>query len=277
MNAHQDLPKIPVLKTTLDAWSSVARNLGLACRLYWPWLAIVVVSILAWVVGILANGGGASPSRELVGGAGLLPLLVITIALLLAVPVVFVGWHRGIDSGARPSQPIVIDGGVWGYVGYALLIGVTLALTVGLFALVATVIAGITTGLGEGPMSLERFAALAPFLPLVIVPYYILLSRFSLVLPAIAIGKSMSLTESFQMTRGNTWRLTLGAGLVYLPVVLLSSGMEIARIALPDSVALIGTLSVLVLLASIYCTHAALSFGTFVLRRLSPSEPMMVA
>lgn len=274
MHALHETPKLPVLKTTLNAWSSVARNLGLICRLYWPWVAIVAVSILAWIVGVLVNGGGSAPDRALVGGAGLVPLVVIAIAILLAIPVVFVGWHRGIETGERPAQPIVIDGGVWGYIGYALLIGITLMLTVSLFALVATVTAGITTGLGDGPMSLERFAALAPFLPLAIVPYYILLSRFSLVLPAIAIGRTMSLSDSFRKTSGNTWRLTFGAGLVYLPVVVLSSTLEIVRIAFPDSGALIGTFSILVLIGSLYCTHAALSFGTFALQRLNPTEPM---
>lgn len=274
MNAPQETIKLPVLKITVGAWSSVARNLGLACRLYWPWAAIVAVSILAWIVGVLLNGGGSNPDRTLVGGAGLVPLLVMTLAMLMAIPTVFVGWHRGIANGTRPAEPIVIDNGVWSYIGYSLLIGITLVLTVGLFALIATVVAGITTGLGDGPMSLERFASLAPFLPLAIVPYYILLSRFSLVLPAVALGQTMSLSDSFRKTRGNTWRLTFGAGLVYLPVVVLSSTLEIIRIAFPDSAALIGTISILVLLASLYCMHAALSFGTFALQRLSPAEPM---
>jgi len=274
MKALNETPKLPVLKTALRAWSSVAQNLGLACRLYWPWLAIMAICILAWIVGILVNGGGASPPQALVGGAGLVPLLVIVIAMALAVPTIFVGWHRGIQRGERPAQPIAIDSGVWGYIGYSLLIGITLVLTVGFFALIATVIAGITTGLGDGPMSLERFAALAPFLPLAVVPYYILLGRFSLVLPAVAIGQTMSLGESFKKTRGNTWRLTFGAGLVYLPVALLSSTLEIVRIAAPDSAGLIGTVSLLVLFASLYCTHAALSFGTFALQRLDPVEPM---
>ncbi|MGE0767761.1 MAG: hypothetical protein AB7L90_14960 [Hyphomicrobiaceae bacterium] len=274
MQAHDVTLKLPVLKITLKAWSSVARNLGLACRLYWPWMAIGVVCLLAWGVGVLLNSGFSAPSPVLIGGAVWIPGLVMVLATILAVPTVFVGWHRGIQSGTRPAQPIVIDAGVWGYIGYSLLIGVTLVLTVGLFALIATVIAGITTGLGDGPMSLERFAALAPFLPLAIVPYYILLSRFSLVLPAIAIGRTMSLGDSFQKTRGNTWRLTFGAGLIYLPVVLLSSTLEIVRLAFPDSMGLIGSVSILVLVASLYCTHAALSFGTFALERLSPADAM---
>ncbi|MEZ5818438.1 MAG: hypothetical protein R3D44_15265 [Hyphomicrobiaceae bacterium] len=269
-----DTPKLPVLRTTLGAWSSVARNLGLACRLYWPWMAVGATSLLAWGTGVLVNSGFSTPSNVLIGGAGWVPLLVLFIAVVLAIPAIFVGWHRGIQTGERPRQPISIDGAVWAYIGYSILIGIVLVIIVGLVGLLAAAIAGISTGLGDGPMSLERFAALAPFLPLAAVPYYLLLSRFSLVLPAIAVGQPMSLTDSFRKTRGNTWRLTFGAGLVYLPVVVLSGGLEIVKLAFPGSLGLIGTGSVIVLLASLYCTHAALSFATFALQRLAPTDPL---
>jgi len=274
MDASIDSPKLPVFRTALKAWGSVPANLGLMARLYWPWLAIAVVTLLAWGAGIVVNSGFASPSAVLVGGAGWVPLIALLIAMVIAIPAIFVGWHRGIQSGERPTQPIRIDSAVWAYIGYSVLIGIALVLTVVLFGTVATAVVGISTGLGDGPMSLERFAALAPFLPLALVPYYLLLSRFSLVLPAVAVGQSMSLSDSFRKTRGNTWRLTLGAGLVYLPVVILSGMLEIVNIALPGSPTIVGLVSILVLIASIYCMHAALSFGTMALKRLSPDESM---
>ncbi len=277
MNLLNDSPKLPVFRTTLNAWASVIRNLGLMARLYWPWMAIVAITLLAWGVGIVVNSGFAEPSPVLVGGAGWVPLIALLIAVVIATPAIFVGWHRGIQTGERPSQPIRIDGAVWAYIGYSVLIGLALVLTVVLFGTVVTAVVGISTGLGDGPMSLERFAALAPFLPLAIVPYYLLLSRFSLVLPAIAVGQTMSLTDSFRRTRGNTWRLTFGAGLVYLPVVILSGLLEIANIAFPGSPAIVGTVSLLVVIASLYCLHAALSFGTLALQSLSPADDAMAA
>lgn len=272
MNAPETSPKLPILRTTLSAWGTVPRNLGLLARLYWPWLAILIVASLAWGVGIVVNSGFSNPSPVLVGGAAWVPAIVMIIAMILAVPTVFVGWHRGIQSGARPGQPILIDGAVWAYIGYSVLIGIALVLSIGLVLLVATVIAGISTGLGDGPMSLERLAALRPFLPLAIVPYYLLLSRFSLVLPAIAVGQSMSLSESFRRTRGNTWRLTVGAGLVYLPVVIVSSLSDVIGIAFPGSVGLIAAVSIVLLLVTFYCTHASLSFGTLALKELAPAK-----
>jgi hypothetical protein len=274
MDASIESPRLPVFRTALKAWGSVPANIGLMARLYWPWLAIVIVTLLAWGAGIIVNSGFAAPSAVLVGGAGWVPLIALLIALVIAVPAIFVGWHRGIQTGERPTQPILFDSAVWAYIGYSVLIGITLVLTVVLFGTIATAVVGISTGLGDGPMSLERFAALAPFLPLAIVPYYLLLSRFSLVLPAVAVGQSMTLSDSFRKTRGNTWRLTLGAGLIYLPVVILSGLLEIVNIAFPGSPAIVGPVSILVLIASVYCMHAALSFGTMALKRLAPTEPM---
>jgi hypothetical protein len=269
---HAASPKVPVFRTILNAWGSVLPNIGLIARLYWPWLAIIIVTIVAWGAGILVNSGFSTPSPVLVGGAAWVPVLVAIIAVALAIPAVFVGWHRGIHYGERPSQPIRLDGPVWAYIGYSILIGLALALSVGLVVLVATVIAGITTGLGDGPMSLERLAALRPFLPLAIVPYYLLLSRFSLVLPAVAVGQSMSLSDSFRLTRGNTLRLTVGAGLVYVPVVIMSSINEIVRVAFPSVDAVLAPVAILLFLVTIFCTHAALSFGTFALKQLAPAE-----
>jgi hypothetical protein len=246
-------------------------NIGLIARLYWPWIAIVSVALLAWGAGILVNSGFSAPTPVLVGGAAWVPVLVAVIAVMLAVPAVFVGWHRGIHRGERPTQPILLDSAVWAYIGYSVLIGIALALSIGFVILVATVTAGITTGLGDGPMSIERLAALRPFLPLAIIPYYLLLSRFSLVLPAVAVGQSMSLSESFRRTRGNTWRLTIGAGLVYVPVVIMSSVSEIIGVAFPNVVPLIAGFSILLLLTTLFCTHAALSFGTFALKQLAPT------
>jgi len=272
MNAAQASPKLAVIRTTLSAWGTVPRNIGLAFRLYWPWFAIFAASLLAWAVGIGVNSGFSTPSPALVGGAGWVPIVVMFVAMLLATPAIFVGWHRGIHTGERPRQPIRVDGAVWGYIGYSILIGLAVLLVMGLILLLVTVVAGISTGLGDGPMSIERLVALRPFLPLVIIPYYLLLSRFSLVLPAVAVGQSMSISDSFRRTRGNTWRLTIGAGLVYLPVVVLSGVAEIVGVAFPGALALILGVSLLLALTWVFCLHAALSFGTLALQQLAPAE-----
>ncbi|MBS0243898.1 MAG: hypothetical protein JSS20_17125 [Proteobacteria bacterium] len=268
-------PKLPVFSTLLTSWASVPRNLGLAFRLYWPWVAVFAVSGAAWGVGIVANAGfGGTPSQTLIGGAGSLPVIVMLIAAMLAAPTIFSGWQRGIANGERPNQPIQIDGRTWAYIGYSVLIALVLGLVIALCGLVAAIIAGLVTGLGSSPMSLEKFAALRPFLPIAFIPYYLVLSRFTLVLPAIAEGRTMSLADSFRLTRGNTLRLTFGTGLVYFPVVLLSSTMEILGVAFPGNTVLLGIVGLIVILTSFVCLHASLSFATLALKRIAPA-PMM--
>ncbi len=278
MNAFRSLdtanpmPKLPIATTLLSAWGSVGRNAGTAVRLYAPWLGLTVLIVLAWMAGIVANSGFSEPSPSVVGGAGLVPVILLIVGTVVAIPAVFVAWQRTVHTGERPTQAMQVDSAVWAYIGYSLLIAIALMLVVGLFALLATVVAGITTGLGEGPMSIERLVALAPFMPLTIIPYYLLLSRFSLVLPAIAAGQPMSLSESFALTRGNTWRLTVGAGLVYLPLVILSALHSVLTVAFPDATILLGISVLLVSLVGIYCLHAALSFATYSLKRLAPEK-----
>ena len=265
---------LPLFPTLLASWASVPRNLGTAFRLYGPWFAITLVCMLAWLVGVIANSGTGTPSPALLTGAGAVPGLVYLLAFLIGAPAVFVAWHSAIDKGMRVRSGAQIDGTVWSYLGYSILIAFGFALSLGLVVLIVVVIAGLTTGLGDSPMSLERLAALRHFLPLTVLPFYFLFSRFSLVLPAIAVGRPMSLAQSFNTTRGNTWRLTVGAGLVYLPLVIVSGLSDIATIALPDQQTILGLISLLVLIVTLFCLHAALSFGTLALKTLAPEEPM---
>ncbi len=264
--------KLPLWRTITAAWATVPKNIGLWFRLYWPWMAIVTLTLIAWIIGIVANSGTATPSEVLIGGAGMVPLLVLSITLLIGVPAIFVGWHRGIHRGERPTAPIQFDSAMGSYLSYSLVIITALAVSISVMLLVLASIAGITTGLGEGPMSLDRLAALRHFLPLAILPYYFLLSRFSLVLPAVAVGQRMTLAQSFRLTRGNTWRLTVGAGLVYFPVVVLSGLLEILMLAVPGATLLLGVGGLIVLIASAFCLQAALSFGTLALKQLAPEE-----
>lgn len=263
---------LPLFPTLLSAWASVPRNVGFAFRLYGPWVAITLVCIVAWVVGLAANSGSGNPSPAVIAGTAIVPGLVYLLVLLVGAPAVFVAWQAAIFKGEKVRGGADIDGIVWSYLGYSLLIAVCFALSLGFVVLVAILVAGVTVGLGDSPMSLERLAALRHFLPLTVLPFYFIFSRFSLVLPAIAIGKPMTLAQSFHATKGNTWRLTVGAGLVYLPVVIMSGLFEIAMVALPDQTVILGIFSLVVLMATMFCLHAGLSFGTFALKALSEDD-----
>lgn len=119
-------------------------------------------------------------------------------------------------------------------------------------------------------MSLERLLVLVPFAPLVVIPTFLLLSRFSLVLPAIAVGQPMSFARSFQLTTGNTWRLTCASGLIYVPVAITQGTLQLLSIAFPGSPAIITVGLAVSFIVLVFYLHALLSFGSLALRRLAP-------
>lgn len=266
--------KLPVLATVRQSWGSVMANRGLAFRLSWPWAAIHLVSILAVVAAILVNSGTATPSPTLIGGASVFPGLVMLIAFLLSIPVICIGWHRGVMRGDQPDSPIRIDRATWGYLGRYVLILLAVSAVNGVFSILALSVAGISLGLGEGEMSLQRLAAAAPYLQLASIPGLILANRLIMVLPARAVGEPASFSAAWANTRGNTLRLTLGAGLVMLPFIVVQGLAQVSMIALPMSV-VAGGLGLLTVLTLVFCTLAWLSFITFSYARLAP-EPEAV-
>ncbi|MEZ5856892.1 MAG: hypothetical protein R3D67_19930 [Hyphomicrobiaceae bacterium] len=268
--------KLPVLATVRQSWSSVLANLGLIFRLIWPWITIMILCGLSIGAGILVNNGLDTPSPTLIGGASVVPVIAMVIAFLLAIPAVAVGWHRGIFRGERPQSPIRIDGGVWGYLGYSMLLGIMAGLFNLLMFAIAAALASITVGVGEGPMSLERLIALAPFLPLAFIPTLLILNRFLLVLPAVAVGRSLGFGEALKATRGNTLRLTFAASLVSLPIVIMQGVTQLAVLASQNPI-LVGVLALLNIAVLIYCSFASLSFLSLSMKQLTPEPEMMEA
>ncbi|MDX2156885.1 MAG: hypothetical protein SFW09_10290 [Hyphomicrobiaceae bacterium] len=265
-------PKLPVLAIVGQSWGSVSRNLGLAARLTWPWMAIMTLSTLAIVVGVLVNSGTSTPSPALIGGASVVPAIVMLIAVIIAIPAVAVGWHRGLLTGERPSQPIRIDNKVWAYLGYSILLTILAALLNVLVLGLASVVAGITLGVGNGPMSLERLAALAPFAPIAFLPTLLVLNRFLLVLPAHAIGRDIGFGEALHLTKGNTLRLTLAAGIVTAPIAIVQGIGQLLLLGGP-SPALLAATSLVNLAVLVFCSFASLSFLSLSLRSLTQAEP----
>lgn len=274
MEAIQSTPKLPILPTIVSAWTSVPRNLGLAFRLYWPWLVINLACLVAWGVGIVANTGFAAPQPALVTGAGVVPLLLLYVISYVAFPAIAVGWHRGISTGERPRQPILLDSAVWGYIGYTSLIGVAVVLILALILAAIVPLVGIAIGLGHTPMSLERLLNIAPYLvagSLIIA--FILLSRFGLVLPSIAVGRGISLAESFRRTRGNTLRIMAGTVLMLIVFALVVTiPLVPAFLFLQSSEIIVALASLVIAVATFAWLHASLSFASLVFNTLAPAE-----
>ncbi len=271
MQSEVQSAKLPVLATVRQALGSVVANRGLALRLTWPWFAVYLVAILAAVVGIAINSGTGTPSPTLIGGAFVFPGVIMVIAFLLSVPAISIGWHRGILRNERPQSPISIDATTWAYLGYYILIGLALTVVNGVLVILVLSVAGISLGLGEGDMSIQRLAAIAPYLQLASIPGLIMVNRLIMVLPGRAVGEPVSFAKAWRNTRGNTLRLTLGGGLVMLPFIVIQGLAQISMIAAPMS-ALATGLGFLTLLALIFCSLGWLSFISMSYAKLTP-EP----
>jgi hypothetical protein len=275
--AIQSPTKLPVLATLLRSWGSVLRNVVLALRLYWPWIAIFLICILSVEVGARINSYGAEPSATLRNGASWVPALVAVIAFILSMPAIAVGWTRGVVRGERPSAPIRLDSAVWAYFGAIILMTIAIVLVYLVMGLLIASVGAISLGVGTDPMSLERLAALGPLAQLINIPVFLLLSRFSLVLPAIALGERMSFADSFRRTRGNTLRLTFLGGLVYLPLAVATGVLQIVSVAFPTATWAVLSASILVLLSVLFYAHAYLSLGGFALQHLKMGEDVRAA
>jgi hypothetical protein len=195
----------------------------------------------------------------------------MVLAGLMAIPAVAVGWHRGLLSGERPTQPIRIDGKVWSYLGYSVLLTIFAVLLNGLVIGLASVVVGISLGVGDEPMSVQRLIALAPFLPLAFLPTLLVLNRFLLVLPAHAIGRDMGFGDALRLTKGNTLRLTFAAGIVSAPIAIVQGLGQLLQLAAP-SPALVGVLSIVNLVTLAYFSFASLSLLSIALQRLTAPE-----
>lgn len=272
MQSEAAVLKLPVLATVRQAWASVIANRGLALRLTWPWLTVYLVAILATVVGVLVNAGTGTPSTTLIGGALVFPGIVMLVAFVLSVPVICIGWHKGVLRNERPESPIIINATTWGYLGSYILITLAVLLVNWILALLVLSVAGISLGLGEGEMSLQRLATILPYLQLASIPGFFMVNRLIMVLPARAVGEPVSFSQAWRSTRGNTLRLTLGGGLVMIPFLVIQGLAQISMIAAPMS-ALAGGLGVLALLALMFCSLGWLSFISISYARLTP-EPV---
>ena len=118
MQSDAQTLKLPVLATVRHAWASVLGNRGLIFRLSWPWMAILLLSVLAGGVGVAVNSFGQTPTPGLILGAFAVPYVVMVVAGVLGFAAICVGWHRGVLTGERPQAPIRLDRTVWAYLGY---------------------------------------------------------------------------------------------------------------------------------------------------------------
>jgi hypothetical protein len=241
-------PGLPVWPTVAGAFASVPANGLAALRIFWAWGLILSALHVGRTITLLY--ATERPFSTIVVGT-LLHIVVATVALASTA----VAWHRLMLLGERP--PVIylrVGGQVPRYIRRLLLIGLV-ALPIQLLSsfLLLPVIGGLARPgpVSVGSLLLSHALGLAISLPAVVV-----MIRLSTSLPGVAIGRTMTLEDAWQLTKGSTLQLCGGTLLLYVPSYAIVIGVGL----LPETQR--GSLLVLLLLvgASTLSTIAAISF-----------------
>lgn len=158
-------------------------NLGMALRMAWPWLILILPLQIAVIPYLTQKSGSAQADIARGSSLALVASLLIT---FLAAASVAVNWHRHFLMDEEAAQRLRLDRRVWHYFGNALLLSLRMLIPM------ITLVAFIRAVVGSGFLERESVAAkvsiaLVTLLGMVL-PIAILL-RVSLKFPAVALGR----------------------------------------------------------------------------------------
>lgn len=205
---------LPANRIIIGAYHALWDNLRLYLRL--AWAPFVTCGLFA-LVAVQAE----SPDNR-----ALLSLIFSVIFFVLLVPVI-TAWHRLllIGPGNKDSRLTYSFGKEeWLYIKAIIVLYVAyflIAFLIGfLFGPLGLVLANSlpSTLYDQFQVTPKKFATITVGLTVGFFAFLCLV-RFLLVLPAAAIGKTMTVVNSGHVTQGNTWRLLYAYGVSWLPLL----------------------------------------------------------
>ena len=210
-------PALPVWQTVRQAFATLPVHWQAIVRIFGAWLAIIVG------LGVLLNSQsfpllGQPPTGDLVAKFFLIWLLMVGGGLLFLSSTA-VAWHRLILLGEQPPAIYLgINQTVLRYLGRCLLIGLILVpVMLACMLLVAPLMWTFLPPPTRNPFALpsagQALAGLVAGL-IIALPMLLIVTRLGIALPGIAIGRRMTLSESWRATEGNTGALLGGAMLI---------------------------------------------------------------
>lgn len=230
--------KLPLWDTICLSYSTYFDYFGDVLRIVWLWLAAVapltgVANWLqwSWVAGFIADQGGGLTPQTLTQASGPIAAILLGqvdgLVLMLAGLSIAVAWHRRIILGEPPGfcGSNIATKSLWRYLGVWLaicliafvpMLAIVLALHLLFFAA-----GGIAARSNSGFMTLLPVIFLIDLAAIVVTSAVML--RLSLLLPARAAGDlGLTFKETWQRTRGNTWRMSWGIAACVLPPLLIT-------------------------------------------------------
>jgi hypothetical protein len=236
-------PKLPLWHTIRLSYSTYFHYFVDALRTSWVWLVVVGVLTgfaswqqFSWMATLLARAPrGMPPKAPTLSPEPIEAVLLMNldhVLVLFAGVSIAVTWHRLIILGERPgfSASNVTSKNLWRYIGVGLAIILVVALPVAL--IVAPMIYFIPKPGGTPPPT--WFFALIPVFMLLYCVAMAIMLRLSLLLPARAIGDlDLTFKQTWNRSRGNTWRMFWGIGACITPPLLLAQIVYLATIGFP--------------------------------------------
>ncbi len=228
-------PKLPLGDTIILSYSTYFQYFIDALRASWLWLAAVAAITgvaswrqWSWMGAVIAEVKPGMPPQALNHVPQPLALAALAglddILLTLAGISIAVAWHRLLILGEHPgfSGSNIATRDLWRYIGVGLTIGliVMLPIVVIVFPVFYFVFSFQSAAPGSPP------AGLLLLIPLVFVLYILataVMLRLILLLPARAAGDlDLTFRQTWNRTRGNTWRLFWGMVATTVPPIILA-------------------------------------------------------
>jgi len=224
--------KLPLWDTISLSYSTYFRYFPDVLRISWLWLAVAApltgianwgrFSLMAGLIADMKRGIPLPTSAQLASGTVEMTVLGSAAGLLslFAGVSIAVAWHRHIILGEDPgfSGSNVATKDLWRYVGVGL--AICLIVMLPLLVVVGTRFLLFTPVAGGGPPGFGALI-LIPVIFFVFLLAFAVMLRLSPLLPARAVGDlGLTFKETWQRTRGNTWRIFWGiAACTILPIL----------------------------------------------------------
>jgi hypothetical protein len=215
-NSVSTAAKLPVFATVGRAYGSMFSNFGTFLRISWLWIVVIAALnwLMTWLTNMLMPGNlilTAANFAKFGAAEWILLSAVGFVQSLVTIPFlssIAVNWHRLLLLNERPEPTAFarLDSPVWSYTALA----AVLALGKAIVSLVQVLGRGDPTGAGSFIAISVGIGAMAA---------YMFLARYSIGLPAKALGIDVGADAAYTATRGNTWRIGWGFVLSFLPML----------------------------------------------------------